>query len=124
MKVVRAGFGLAAVAVVAALALVGVASGEPAATTQSTQKVTVTMTEYKFALKPKTVKKGTVVFTTVNKGTVAHDFKVSGKKTPNVKAGKKGTLKVTFKKAGKYPYLCTLPSHAQAGMKGVLVVKA
>jgi uncharacterized cupredoxin-like copper-binding protein len=38
-------------------------------------------------------------------------------------AGKRGTLRVTFKKAGRYRYICTLPSHAVAGMAGVLIVK-
>jgi uncharacterized cupredoxin-like copper-binding protein len=36
--------------------------------------------------------------------------------------GKKATLKVTLK-AGKAPYLCTLPGHAAGGMKGTLTVK-
>ena len=40
-----------------------------------------------------------------------------------IAAGKRGTLKVTFQKAGRFAYLCTLPSHAEAGMKGVLIVK-
>ena len=30
---------------------------------------------------------------------------------------------VTFKKKGKYPYLCTVPGHAAAGMKGVFTVR-
>lgn len=35
-----------------------------------------------------------------------------------------GTLRgVTFKKAGKYAYLCTVGSHAAMGMKGVFVVR-
>jgi uncharacterized cupredoxin-like copper-binding protein len=38
-------------------------------------------------------------------------------------AGKRGTFKVTFTKAGRYAYLCTVPTHAAAGMKGVLIVK-
>ena len=32
------------------------------------------------------------------------------------------TLKYTFKTAGKYEYLCTVPGHAAGGMKGVLKV--
>jgi uncharacterized cupredoxin-like copper-binding protein len=113
----------AVVAVLAVLAITSAASGEPAVVAQTPQKVTVTMTEFKFVLKPKTVKKGVVVFTVVNKGKVAHDFKIAGKRTPNVKAGKKATLRVTFKRPGRYPYSCTVPAHAPAGMKGVLVVK-
>ena len=58
-----------------------------------------------------------------NKGKLGHDFKVGGKKTVVLGAGKAATLRVTFTKAGKYPYVCTVVGHAAAGMKGVLVVK-
>ena len=88
------------------------------------QKVTVGMSEFKFAVTPKTVKKNVpVTFALTNKGSTSHDFKIGGKKSPRLAAGKKGTLKVTFKKGGRYSYLCTVPGHAAAGMKGVLVVK-
>jgi uncharacterized cupredoxin-like copper-binding protein len=88
------------------------------------QRVAVGMTEFKFAVAPKTVRKGAVItFALTNRGAIGHDFRIRGKKTPVIAAGKKGTLKVTFAKAGRYPYLCTLPSHAPAGMKGVLTVK-
>jgi uncharacterized cupredoxin-like copper-binding protein len=108
----------------AAAALTVVAPGAVAAGSATPQRVTVGMSEFKFAIAPKTVKKGVVTtFALTNKGTIGHDFKVGGKKTAIIAAGKKGTLKVTFKKAGRYPYLCTLPSHAAAGMKGVLTVK-
>ena len=33
-------------------------------------------------------------------------------------AGKTATLRVTFTKAGKFPYLCTLPGHAAGGHEG------
>jgi plastocyanin len=115
------------VAVLAAVAALVVAvSAFATGTTQSAtpQRVSVGMTEFKFTLAPKTVKKNVVTtFALTNRGTIGHDFKVGGKKSAIVAAGKKGTLKVTFKKAGRYPYLCTLPSHAAAGMKGVLIVK-
>jgi uncharacterized cupredoxin-like copper-binding protein len=110
------------VAAAAALAVVAGARGVTAA--PAPQKVTVGMTEFKFAVTPKTVRKNAVItFAVTNKGTVGHDFRIAGKKTPVLAAGKRGTLKVTFKKAGRFAYLCTLPSHAAAGMKGVLVVK-
>ena len=100
------------------------AFGGPA--TQSAATVAVTAgkpSEFKFTLAPKTVKKGVVTFKVTNKGALAHDFKIAGKKTKSVAKGKTATLKITFKKAGKFAYLCTLPSHAAAGMKGTLVVK-
>ena len=123
MSRIRKSIVVAAVAIPAALVLTVSAFGGATGTAVTAPRVTVSMTEFKFALKPKTAKKGAVVFTVVNKGTVAHDFKIAGKKTRNVAAGKRTTLRITFKKAGRYPYLCTLPSHAPAGMKGVLVVK-
>lgn len=79
--------------------------------------------EFRFTLSKKTVKKGVVVFKVANKGMISHDFKIAGKKTKSLAKGKTQTLRITFKKAGKYKYLCTLPGHATAGMKGVLIVK-
>ena len=88
------------------------------------KRVAVAMTEFKFTGVPKTVSKGTVVtFALTNKGKLEHDFKIAGKKSPLIDAGKRGTLKVTFGKAGHYQYICTVPTHAQAGMKGFLTVK-
>jgi uncharacterized cupredoxin-like copper-binding protein len=89
---------------------------------QQATTVTVTATEFKFTLSKKSVPKGAVTFKVVNKGAIAHDFQIAGKKTAQIAAGKSATLKVTFAKAGKFPYLCTLPSHAPAGMKGTLTV--
>ena len=120
MKLIR----VAALGALAALAGAVSASGGTAERAAATQRVTVGMSEFKFAVLPKTVKKNTVItFALTNKGTIGHDFKIGGKKSAIVSAGKKGTLKVTFKKAGRYTYICTLPSHAAAGMKGVLTVK-
>jgi uncharacterized cupredoxin-like copper-binding protein len=36
--------------------------------------------------------------------------------------GKSATLRVTFLRKGRYPYKCTVPGHAAAGMKGVFTV--
>jgi uncharacterized cupredoxin-like copper-binding protein len=80
-------------------------------------------TEFKYALSRTSVPKGAVAFKVTNRGKVAHDFKIAGKKTVKLAAGKATTLNVTFAKAGRYTYLCTLPGHAAAGMKGVLTVK-
>jgi plastocyanin len=85
--------------------------------------VNVTMSEFKFVLSKKTVRRGTVVFRVTNGGQISHDFKIGGKKTPVLAAGSRANLTVTFRRAGRYPYLCTLPSHAAAGMKGVVVVR-
>jgi len=47
---------------------------------------------------------------------------VNNQQTSNIDPGSTATLKVTFAKPGNYPYLCTIPGHAEAGMKGVLKV--
>jgi hypothetical protein len=58
-----------------------------------------------------------------NDGGIPHNLRIDGMQTPNVAPGGSAKLTVTFTKPGRYPYLCTLPGHAEAGMKGVLVVK-
>jgi uncharacterized cupredoxin-like copper-binding protein len=107
-------------------ALLCVAVPATAATQQkaaTTTNVTVTMTEFKFKLTKTSAPKGTVAFKVVNKGKLAHDFKINGKKTKLVAPGKSATLSVTFAKAGKQAYLCTVPGHAAGGMKGTFTVK-
>lgn len=78
--------------------------------------------EFKFTLSKTAAPKGAVTFRVTNKGKLSHDFKISGKKTPVLKAGKAGTLNATLK-PGKYAFLCTLPGHAAAGMKGTFTVR-
>jgi uncharacterized cupredoxin-like copper-binding protein len=58
----------------------------------------------------------------VNKGKLAHDFKIAGKKSPMVQPKKTKTFVVTLSKKGKIAYVCTVPGHAAAGMKGKLTV--
>jgi Rhomboid family/Copper binding proteins, plastocyanin/azurin family len=65
---------------------------------------------------------GKVTFVFKNVGQIAHDFAIAGKSTPVINPGQTATLTVTFTKAGSYPYACTVPGHAAAGMKGVLRV--
>jgi len=79
--------------------------------------------ELKFTLSKQSAAKGVVTFKVTNKGVLEHDFKIAGKATKKLKGGATTTLKITFKKGGKYPYLCTLPGHAAGGMKGVFTVK-
>jgi nitrite reductase (NO-forming) len=84
--------------------------------------VTVAASEFKFKLSRTTAPVGTVVFKLVNKGKIAHNFAIDGKKTPLLNPGKSATLKVVFKKKGRFAYLCTVPGHAKLGMKGVFGV--
>ena len=111
-----------AVAGVGAGAIFSSSGGSASAAVSPTTKVTVTMTEFKFKLSKSKVPLGTVIFTVVNKGKVAHDFKINGKKTPRIAPGKSAKLTVKFTKSGNIAYLCTLPGHAAAGMKGTLAI--
>ena len=86
-------------------------------------KINVTASEFKFVLSKKKVPRGTtVIFTVTNKGKIPHDFKIAGKKTPVLKPGKKATLRVVFRTKGAIAFVCTLPGHAQGGMKGKFAV--
>jgi uncharacterized cupredoxin-like copper-binding protein len=96
-----------------------------AAAKQSVTALTVTAgspSEFKFKLSKLKVPKGVVAFTVKNAGSLPHDFKIAKKKTPMITPGGKATLRITFLKAGKYAYLCTVTGHAAAGMKGTLTV--
>jgi uncharacterized cupredoxin-like copper-binding protein len=106
---------LAAAAVVATtfFVLVPYAGAKTAATT-----IKVTAKEYHFTLSKKSAPHGKVTFKVTNKGKLPHDFKIAGKKTKLLSKGKSATLTVTLKKGKKYTYICTVPGHAQLGMKG------
>jgi nitrite reductase (NO-forming) len=120
----------AAVFVLAMFAAAGVAAGvfvpgggASATARDATVRITVNASEFKFALSRRSVPKGaTVIFKVVNKGKIAHNFKIAGKKTKTLAPGKSTLLKVKFAKKGVYPYLCTITGHAAAGMKGAFAV--
>ena len=88
----------------------------------ATTHVTVTATDSKFTLSKRSAPTGTVIFTVTNKGKISHDFKIAGKKTPLLPPGHSATLRVTFSKSGRYPYLSTVSGQASHGMKGVFSV--
>jgi uncharacterized cupredoxin-like copper-binding protein len=99
------------------------AAAPPAVSTGTTAAtVSVTATEFSFRLSKASVPHGKVVFTVANRGKVAHDFSIGGKTSSLVAPGKSTTLTVTLA-AGKLLYVCTVPGHAAAGMKGNLIVK-
>jgi uncharacterized cupredoxin-like copper-binding protein len=113
-----------AVLAIAGLALVPLAGARADRQAHSTATtVQVKGGEFFFKLSTKSVatpRKVTFVFK--NTGHILHDFKISSKKTPLTGPGKTATISVTLKK-GKYTYLCTVPGHAAAGMKGVFTVR-
>lgn len=127
---------LGAVVSVAVLAWVAPAFGRHGhAKTTVVKVVAGKPSEFSFKLSTKTVKHGgTIVFKLTDGGKLPHSFKICaspkggladacrGKGTPIIAPGGAATLKYTFKKPGKYEYLCTVPGHAAAGQKGDLKV--
>jgi uncharacterized cupredoxin-like copper-binding protein len=91
---------------------------------KATTHVTVTAKDSKFTLSKRSAPIGKVIFAVTNKGKLSHDFKIAGKKTPLLSPGHSATLRVTFSKKGRYPYLSTVSGQASHGMKGVFSVAA
>jgi uncharacterized cupredoxin-like copper-binding protein len=100
-------------------------------------KVTVTAgqpSEFKFVVAPSTAKRGLITFNITNKGKLPHDFTLcskastslanscSGRSSGSISPGQSKTLRVTVLRKGTYEYLCSVPGHAAAGMKGFLKV--
>jgi uncharacterized cupredoxin-like copper-binding protein len=114
-----------AAAGIAALAPAGLASARTDATAHAAATTdSVSGKEFSFRLAKKSIAKpGTVTFTFRNVGTVAHDFRIGGHQTRLIGPRKTATLKITFHKKGRFAYLCTVPGHAQAGMRGVFTVR-
>jgi uncharacterized cupredoxin-like copper-binding protein len=117
------------VIVLGALAVTGLAAGvfvsgggASSNASQAVIRVTVAATDFKFMLSRRSAPMGAVIFTVTNKGKKSHDFKIAGKKTPVLLPGRSATLRVTFSKQGRYPYLSTVSGQAAAGMKGVFTV--
>jgi uncharacterized cupredoxin-like copper-binding protein len=123
-----------ALAALAVLPAMGAKTGH-AALVQNVAVTVTKATEFKFKLSKVALKKGVVAFKVTNGGNLPHDFKVcssnkgtitantcTGRSTPLVSPGQSNTLRVTFLRSGTYEYLCTVPGHAAAGMKGLLKV--
>ena len=110
-----------AVAAACVTAPVATADEGPRARAAATT-VNVTGTEYKFTLSPTTARAGQVTFRFTNRGGQRHDFKIAGKATKVLSAGKSQSLSVPLRK-GSYRYVCTVRGHAAAGMKGTFRVR-
>jgi uncharacterized cupredoxin-like copper-binding protein len=108
---------LAGVAALAAVTVFSVGAYAGSNSAQATS-VSVTAKEFSFKLSRKSAPHGKVTFKLTNKGSLKHDFKIAGKKTKLLAKNKSDSITVTLKKGKKYTYICTVPGHAAAGMKG------
>ena len=130
-----------------------IACGQARSATSTTQEFTVAAKEFAFTPAALTVTASQPVMVTLqNNGSVDHDFsireieisgeaKASGEASTSsghmmggmgdepklhvaAGAGAKGTLTFTPSKPGTYEFYCTVAGHKEAGMAGVLTVKA
>jgi uncharacterized cupredoxin-like copper-binding protein len=129
--------GVSAAALVAGLLVAFLAADGTAARTSPQvlpKPVTVNVKAGEFFFKLKrvgsttlAVKKGTkVTFVVKNTGATVHDLAFSSlsKKTRYIQPGGSAKLVITFTKKGRFPFLCTVPRHAERGMAGSFLVKA
>lgn len=129
-------FGLLGLVLVAVAWLGAVsASGDSKAAKANTLIVTAGKpTEFKFTLSKLRVPHGTVIFKVTNRGSLSHSFEIcssplggrgnscKGTATKLIAPGKTVTMTVPVLVRGIHQFLCTVPGHAAAGMKGLLVV--
>jgi len=115
--------GLCALAV--ALAQLGLRPASAAATHRAGLATTTIKVETHgsiLKMSAKTAPRGVVIFKVTNTNIYHHDFSIKGRTTPVLSTGQSATLRVTFLRPGRYPYRCTLPSHAGWGQKGVFTI--
>jgi plastocyanin len=112
-----------AIAALGALVLTLVVAGPAGASGAAVHTTTVRVkaTDFKFTLSTKSVKHGRITFVLKNASSADHNFAIAGRTSRTIGAGKTTRLTVTLKR-GRYPYRCTVDSHAELGMKGVLKV--
>jgi uncharacterized cupredoxin-like copper-binding protein len=104
--------------VVAAATIAALAQATFGATT-----VRVTARDFSYSLSKRTVPAGTVTFRLTNRGDQRHDFKIAGRKTRVIGSGRTASLSVRLRAGRSYRYVCTVPGHEDAGMKGTLRVR-
>lgn len=96
------------------------------AATAQMQKITVQGTEFAFSPSTITLKKGQPAeITFKNMGAFPHNLTISGLsvKTKTIQPGEEDTIQFTPNKTGQFAFLCTVPGHADKGMKGTLTVQ-
>ena len=82
--------------------------------------------EYAFNPSAITVKKGqNIQITFTNTGALPHNLKISdlNVQTKTIQPGQSDTVTFTAEIIGKFNFICSVGSHADKGMKGVLTVE-
>jgi uncharacterized cupredoxin-like copper-binding protein len=127
----------------AVLAAVIAAAAVAASSSAATKSTTVTLSDFKVAVSPKSIPHGKVTLTVKNAGDMEHELvviktsKPAGKlpmsgnrasekgavgEVEDIPGGKSKKLTLNLKK-GHYALICNLPGHYKAGMRADLTVK-
>jgi FtsP/CotA-like multicopper oxidase with cupredoxin domain len=110
---------LAAIGIVALLE-----DDDVAATTAETTRIDVELSEFKIAGNLHATA-GDVVLDVSNVGSAEHNLALEGgASTPNIASGGQAELDLGTLTTGDYTLYCTIPGHAEAGMKATLMVMA
>lgn len=124
---------MVAVLVLGAFAVAGlsaIASQRPPGTAGGTIAVEIVMTEMRFSPNRVDARVGQpVVITLINRDSQRHDLAFPSIEMPGLRGietltlpGESSRLTLTFDRAGIFPFLCTIPGHAAAGMAGAVFV--
>ena len=92
----------------------------------ASEKITVEGSEFSFIPSKITLKKGqTAEITFKNTGKFPHNLSIAdlGVKSKTIQPGEEDTFTVTADKTGQFGFVCTVPGHADKGMKGILTVE-
>lgn len=108
---------LAALLAAAALSTTGARAG-----------TNTTIIAEQFSFQPATVEADAgepITITFENRGSLSHNLSFTGLdvKTKTIQSGNAIEITLEPKSPGTYPFVCTVPGHEQAGMKGKLVVE-
>jgi plastocyanin len=88
--------------------------------------VTVEMREFRFIPSRIMVDRGRVTFEVQNRGESPHVFQITGAEIDThigLLPGAATTLDVSLTTPGEYKLICPIPTHAEAGMHGSIVVR-
>ena len=123
--------------IVACLALGSIAVPSAMAGSALVTTINVTAgkpTEFHFTFSKTSATRGIITFKVANAGKLSHDFRFcsrrtstlantcTGRSTKLLSHGQSATLRVTVALKGSYEFLCSVPGHAAAGMKGLIKV--
>jgi nitrite reductase (NO-forming) len=101
-------------------------SAAGAASSAATLPTTIALTASEFKFSPTSIQVPVgqkITFSLNNTGVVEHDVTVPGTGFSLLaKAGQTATAEFTFPKAGAFDFLCSIPGHKDAGMKGTFSV--